>query len=1118
MNEYYDILEGIYSLPEMEGWEKYRRMRDLLETLCWKESADSGLQITGLAARINYVAAKYGMSAAQRNRLHNFRLASNRILNGQAEATGDIFLRDLKTLAFTVRRIGGEKIPSTLYDVLPERNDTECIFPLNTGTIKRMRVCYQYSDNEFLYVIPSDGIASEYLKIRYGVKGVNDEFDGTVAELWEYAQLNLLDIRVEEEGIYTPALIILEPDYLIDISSLAECFKEYGNHPANYNLAKLLPIENSRPLLLGNIANLFLDEWIHGNGQTDYLECMKKAFCKYALELAACEDLKERGKELQFFADCRLHFEHIREVVQNTFRQPGYCLDKEDAVLEPSYICESLGIQGRLDYMQRDMSSFIEMKSGKADEYAYKGKIEPKENNRIQMLLYMAVLEYNMGQDYRRMHPYLLYTRYPLLYPATSSRMWIKKAMNVRNRIVAAEYKVQSHHNISYTASCLAQIDSSFLNERGLQGKFWEQYLAPSIDRYKTFFGNLPPLDKAYYLSIYNFITKEWYVSKAGESSYDGKNGISSLWLSTLAHKQEQGEILYDLKIKENHASDLHKAYIVLSIPAYEVFFLPNFRPGDLVVLYERNLPQDNVTNKMIFKGSIESLNATEIKIRLRAPQRNLFLFPLQSLYAVEHDGMDTTFRFMFQGLYYFMTANRERKDLLLSRRLPDFDTFHLSQGKKFSDDFERVVRKAESAKDYLLVVGPPGTGKTSRALKQMVESFYGQADTQILLLAYTNRAVDEICKSLSAISPAVDYIRVGSELSCEETYRKYLLENKIKACSRRSDVLECIGCCRIFVGTVVSLANRPELFRLKTFQVAIIDEATQILEPQLLGLLCMKNSEGNNAVGKFILIGDPKQLPAVVLQSPADSRVTEPLLTQNEITDWRESLFERLYRFNKKNKNSHAVDMLCRQGRMHPAISQFSNMEFYEGKLEMVGLPHQLEDLQLFVNSSSSEWFSLLSKRMVFIPSCPDHSGKSAKSNRYEAEMAAKIVYELYNCYRKTFDPGKTIGVITPYRSQVALIKKEILQLGVPALNTLMVDTVERFQGSERDIIIYSFCLNYLYQLDFLPCLTQENGVSIDRKLNVALTRARKQLFIIGVPALLKQNMIYDNLLKLIE
>ena len=130
--------------------------------------------------------------------------------------------------------------------------------------------------------------------------------------------------------------------------------------------------------MLGNIANLFLDEWIHAESEPDYLECMKKAFRSYPIELAACADLRDREKEREFFADCKRHFDNIRQTVTDTFRASGYELDKTDAVLEPSYICEALGLQGRLDYMQRDMSSFIEMKSGKADEYAIRGKVEPK--------------------------------------------------------------------------------------------------------------------------------------------------------------------------------------------------------------------------------------------------------------------------------------------------------------------------------------------------------------------------------------------------------------------------------------------------------------------------------------------------------------------------------------------------------------------------------------------------------------------------------------------------------------------------------------------------------------------------------------------------------------------
>lgn len=110
-----------------------------------------------------------------------------------------------------------------------------------------------------------------------------------------------------------------------------------------------------------------------------------------------------------------------------------------------------------------------------------------------------------------------------------------------------------------------------------------------------------------------------------------------------------------------------------------------------------------------------------------------------------------------------------------------------------------------------------------------------------------------------------------------------------------------------------------------------------------------------------------------------------------------------------------------------------------------------------------------------------------------------------------------QTLGVITPYRSQIALIKKEIESLNVSGLKNILVDTVERFQGSERDVIIYSFCLNHPYQLRLLSNLTEEDGVSIDRKLNVALTRARKQLLLTGVPELLNLNPIYRKLIEFV-
>ena len=190
----------------------------------------------------------------------------------------------------------------------------------------------------------------------------------------------------------------------------------------------------------------------------------------------------------------------------------------------------------------------------------------------------------------------------------------------------------------------------------------------------------------------------------------------------------------------------------------------------------------------------------------------------------------------------------------------------------------------------------------------------------------------------------------------------------------------------------------------------------------------------------------------------------------------------------------------------MNIEVALFPNRAFYGGLLEPVGLPHQQGELTLAPELCDCEFAGL-------------PPAQSAKMNHSEARIVARLAAAIYRQYAAVsgFNPAVTLGVITPYRSQIALIKKEIAALGIAPLEDILVDTVERFQGSERDVIIYSFCVNRAYQLKFLANMTEENGTRIDRKLNVALTRARKQMFMTGVPQLLKLNPIYAELLSVV-
>ena len=204
---------------------------------------------------------------------------------------------------------------------------------------------------------------------------------------------------------------------------------------------------------------------------------------------------------------------------------------------------------------------------------------------------------------------------------------------------------------------------------------------------------------------------------------------------------------------------------------------------------------------------------------------------------------------------------------------------------------------------------------------------------------------------------------------------------------------------------------------------------------------------------------------------------------------------------------------MLSYQGRMHQDIARFPNDKFYDGKLKFPQA-WQTQNLHRFSQNLSSSLAQLLSKsRLLFIAS---EIKKSRKQNEDEANIVADLIDTIYEVYGEDFhdNEGKSIvGVITPYRAQVAKIKETLspnLREGV------VVDTVERFQGGQNEIIIISFAVNYSFQIPNLEALTADEKV--DRKLNVAMTRARQHLFLTGCPDILNYGRYFKDLVSYIK
>ena len=939
---------------------------------------------------------------------------------------------------------------------------------------------------------------------------VNSEFDETLCLLEPGSKLNLVDVIIVDGGLL-PRFLILEPDYLVDASALAECAQEYGTCWQRYFWNRIRPKTITDSILLGNAVNLIFDELITAKDfrSVTFDSLMPKIFARYPIEFVSAKSVDRR-----FFQNLHSQFETLKRILSTDFSALG--IDRRKAMVEPSFICEALGLQGRLDFLQVENGLCgIELKAGRPP-YPENDLSKVSFPHRAQCALYQSMIQSVLGVKLENQHFYLLYSRNlnpeGCLRPVETSTRKLQKLLNLRNKIVSVERDI-SRYGYVQAEWLVSRLTADNLIPR--PSLFTERYIRPEIDCGRRRLERRDDNDLAlrYFYRFYAFVSREHYLSKIGYPSGSGISGVASLWRMTRDEKEREGYMFSGLRLVRNCAAeDIPEVILPENTPS------PDFRLGDIVLFYVCDTDADRVSTRQVFKATIASMTTDRVVLRLRDNQSYAEALPIASCYAVEHDYVDSSFLLQYKGLYTMLDASPHRRGLLvgeagespvrnMSRRLSyEYD----------SPDLSRILLKALQAEDYFLLVGPPGTGKTSVALRNMVREFLAIPDYQILLVAFTNRAVDEICDKLETIGEVDDYIRVGQTLSCDVAYRSHLLSERMKQCRNREEASRSIHSCRVFVATLSSLSGKMELFNLKRFDVAIVDEASQILEPQLVGLLSAKTPTGRDAVGKFILIGDHKQLPAVVVQSAEESVITDERLRSAGFVDCRISLFERLYR--RLPEGSPFADMLDCQWRMHPDIASFANTYFYKGALRDGNAPHQISLLP-FTNMGDDKWERVIAtKRTAFFPTKTLCVGK--KYNNEEACKTAAIVNALYRLYERNgleFDE-RSVGIITPYRHQIARIRQELDKFGISAFDTIRVDTVERFQGSQNDCIIYSFCVNDESQLEWLPSYTEESGQLIDRKLNVALTRARRQLFVLGNSQLLSRNPIYRILITHLE
>lgn len=952
--------------------------------------------------------------------------------------------------------------------------------------IKKLRLIIERISPQFLHCFSAPLPGDEARQKLYVVNYCAEQFLYLRKILKPGMQINVLDAsQLIENAVLFPRYIIVEPDFLVDISSIAGCFKEYGHHALNYTVSRLSKTETSQPILLGNYAGAALDNILENGGDFSFGKVLKECFQQQPLEYITCPDFNGDT----FKRNAVDQSANIKSIVAAL--REKYDLDK--AILEPTFVCESLGLQGRVDMMTTDFKLLIEQKSGKNFNLAT-SRISDigfhVESHYAQLLLYFLVLYFNFGVKREDVDFYLLYSKYDMptgLLPVDYYEVLILEVLKLRNQIVATELMVADRG----FQSVRPLLRSDVVNVKKSKSKLWIDYQEPQLNKQLSAYNNLfcSPLLYAYFDTMATFIYREQRASWLGEST-EQSTAVSYLWKMTLEEKIDTGNIYCGLCVKDVKDDLL----VTLSISDVSADFLPNFRRGDSVFLYQYNDVPD-VRKAFLHKANIIRMTASEIVLALKNPlhiDKLLQEDEEKTLWAIEHSSSNSSTSSSLRSLTNFMKANPERQNLLLGQREPKADT-GLSLSQHYSDDYDDIVLRMKQAQDYFLLIGPPGTGKTSQALRFMVqESMQQMTDGALLLLSYTNRAVDEICEMLDGAG--IDFLRIGNEFATDEQWLPHLLSTKARQMPSLSSIKNEILNAKIIVGTTSMISSRTYLFSLKNFPIAIIDESSQILEPNIIGILSQQ-------IGKFVLIGDYKQLPAVVQQNEEESRVENELLNDICLTDCRNSLFERLINIERKAGRSQFVGLLRKQGRMHPDIAAFANEFFYkEENLQIVPLPHQLEES---------------GGRMLFYDVRKTETDGNDKANVDEAKLAAKLVDEVRIQYGEDFNPRKTVGIIVPYRNQIATVRRELEKYGQPDYSRISIDTVERYQGSQRDVIIYSFTISREQQLSFLTANTfYENNRPIDRKLNVAITRARKKFIALGNRELLARNDLFRKLI----
>ncbi|WFC96743.1 DNA helicase [Malassezia brasiliensis] len=372
------------------------------------------------------------------------------------------------------------------------------------------------------------------------------------------------------------------------------------------------------------------------------------------------------------------------------------------------------------------------------------------------------------------------------------------------------------------------------------------------------------------------------------------------------------------------------------------------------------------------------------------------------------------------------------------------------------NDEQRRAVAQALTARDYALVLGMPGTGK-STTLAALVHLLVA-AGQSVLLCSYTHSAVDTVLAKLGA---GLDVLRIGAPHRVHPRVRACTLDARLGRDARVEAFDALVAGAQVVAATC--LATNDAVLARRTFDVCIVDEASQITTPTCLGPLRMAD--------RFVLVGDHHQLAPLVREEAA---AAGGLAT---------SLFQTLC-----EAHPHAVVSLTRQYRMNAAIMALSNALVYRGALQCGSAA--VADAALAADTAADvpRWIAPLlapDVRAAWLDTDALGAREARHDGTLENAAEAALVGTLCAAFARAGVAHTAIGVLTPYRQQVRHLRAAV----APDVEVL---TVDQAQGRDWPLVLASMVRSNDAQQ--AGSLLRET-----RRINVLLTRAKHKLLLVG-------------------